>query len=329
MGFLGEKPIKMKQEYRVIAIISLILMFLPWLLPNRYLLNVAMLVGVYSFITIGLNLLLGYAGQISLGHAAFYGMGAYTVAILTTRFNWPSFLALGAALILVGLIAWLIGKPTLKLKGHYLAMATLGFGLIIQILLEEMVDLTGGPQGIGGIPKLSLFGFCFQDDFRSFFLIWGLVMFVQLMVVHLVKGKMGRAFLAIHSNELAAATVGINTAALKQTAFVMSAVLAGLAGAFYAFSINYISPEPFGFNFSIMLVTMVVIGGMGDLWGPILGTALLGILPELLRGFKNFDIAVYGLLLILIMIFMPKGVISVFHWMRKQMPKSGPRGSNQ
>lgn len=319
----------MKQEYRVIAIISLILLVIPWLLPNRYLLSVAVLVGIYSFITIGLNLLLGYAGQISMGHAAFYGMGAYTVAVLTTRFQWDPFLALCMALLVVGVIAWLIGKPTLKLKGHYLAMATVGFGLIIQILMDELVEITGGPQGISGIPKLAILGFSIKDDFRAYFLIWGLVMAVQWMVVNLIKGKMGRAFLAVHTNESAADSLGINTASLKQTVFVMSAVLAALAGAFYAFTINYISPEPFGFNFSIMLVTMVVIGGMGNLWGPLLGTALLGILPELLRSFKNFDIAVYGLLLIIIVIFMPKGVISIFDWMAKQLKRSRQRGPNQ
>jgi branched-chain amino acid transport system permease protein len=316
----------MKQEYRVIAIISIILLAIPWLLPNRYLLNIAVLVGIFTFIAIGLNLLLGYAGQISLGHAAFYGMGAYTVAVLTTRFQWDPFLALCTALLLVGVIAWLIGKPTLKLKGHYLAMATLGFGLIIQILLDEVVDITGGPQGISGIPKLVIFGFQFKDDFRTYFLIWGLVMAVQWMVVNLIKGKMGRAFLAIHTNELAAEAMGINTASLKQTVFVMSAVLAALAGAFYSFTINYISPEPFGFNFSIMLVTMVVIGGMGNLWGPIIGTALLGIMPELLRSFHNFDIAVYGLLLILIVIFMPKGVISIFDWLAQSLKKASKGG---
>lgn len=311
----------MKQENRVIIIISILLFIIPWLLPNRYLLNIAVLVGIYTFITIGLNLLMGYAGQVSMGHAAFYGLGAYTVAVLTTRYQVDPFLALCVSLLLVGVIAWFIGKPTLKLKGHYLAMATLGFGLIIQILMDEMVEITGGPQGIGEIPKLVIFGFSFKDDFRIYFLIWGLVMVVQWMVVNLVKGKMGRAFLAIHANELAADSLGVNTASLKQTVFVMSAVLAALAGAFYAYSINYISPEPFGFHFSIVLVTMVVIGGMGNIWGPILGTALLGIIPELLRSFKNFDIAVYGLLLIVIVIFMPKGVISLFTWAGQKTAK--------
>ena len=248
-----------------------------------------------------------------MGHAAFYGLGAYAVAVLTTKYQWNPLLALGVSLILVGIIAWIIGKPTLKLKGHYLAMATLGFGLIIQILLDELVDLTGGPQGISGIPKLNIAGFSISDDFRMYFVVWGLVILVQLMVGNVIKGKIGRAFLAVHSNELAAETMGIHTASLKQTVFIISAVLAALAGGLYAFSINYISPEPFGFNFSIMLITMVVIGGMGDLWGPLIGTALLSIIPELLRGFKNFDIALYGLMLMLIIIFLPKGVVSIIY----------------
>jgi branched-chain amino acid transport system permease protein len=326
MESLVERPTDMKHEYRIIIMLSVLLFIVPWILPNRYLLNVAVLIGIYSLIAIGLNLLVGYAGQISLGHAAFYGIGAYTAAVLTTRFNWNTLPALGGALLLVGVIAWIIGKPILKLKGHYLAMATLGFGLIMEILLNEL-DLTGGPQGISNIPKLNVLGLRFSDDFHFYFLIWGSVILVQLMMVNLIKGKMGRAFLAIHTNELAAETLGINTAALKQAAFVISAVLAGLAGAFYAYSLNYISPEPFAFNFSIMLVTMVVIGGMGDLWGPLIGTALLGILPELLRSFKNFDIAVYGLLLILIVIFMPKGVVSLIYRLINKLQKSASKGA--
>ncbi len=312
----------MKRQYQFLIAISILLFLVPWMLPNRYLLNIAVLIGIYSLITIGLNLLLGYAGQISMGHAAFYGIGAYTVSILTIHFKWDTFTALCGSLLLVGIIAWIIGKPILRLKGHYLAMATLGFGLIVEILLNEMMELTGGPQGLSNIPKLSILGFSFSDDFRIYFLIWGLVMLVQWMMMNMMRGKMGRAFLAVHSNELAAETLGINTSALKQAAFVISAVLAGLAGAFYAYSLNYISPEPFAFNFSIMLVTMVVIGGMGNLWGPLIGTALLGIIPELLRGFKNFDIAFYGLLLILIVIYMPKGVVSLLYWAVDKVSKA-------
>jgi branched-chain amino acid transport system permease protein len=289
------------------------LLALPWLLPNRYLLNIALLIGIYCLIVTGLNLLIGYAGQISLGHAAFYGLGAYTAAILTTKYHWGTFLALVTSVFLVTIIAWLIGKPTLKLKGHYLAMATLGFGIIIQILFNEMVGLTGGPQGIAGIPKLEIFGFKFATDLELYYLVWGAVILVQIMVMNLIRSKVGRAFLAIHTNEPAAEALGIDTANLKLLVFVLSGALAGLAGTFYAYSINYLSPNPFGFNFSILLLTMVMVGGMGDLWGAVLGTVLLGIIPELLRQFKDFEQVIYGILLILIVIFMPKGAISIIY----------------
>lgn len=316
----------MKKEYLPVIFIGLALFIIPWILPNRYFLTVAVLIGIYSLIVIGLNLLIGYAGQISLGHAAFYGLGGYGVAIFTTKLNWSPFLSLIASLVIVAFIAWVIGRPTLKLKGHYLAMATLGFGLIVQILLEEMADLTGGPQGISGIPKLSILGLKFSGDFQLYFLVWGLVMMVQVMLTNLIRGKVGRAFLAIHTNEVATESLGVDTARLKLSVFVISAVLAGLAGCFYAFSINYLSPEPFGFGFSILLLTMVIVGGMGDLWGPILGTVLLGILPEVLRAFKDFDILVYGLLLMLIVIFMPRGVISMFYKQREN-GRGGEKGA--
>ncbi len=301
----------MNRKYIPLWVMALLVCILPWLLPNRYFLNITVIMGIYALITVGLNLLIGYAGQISLGHAAFFGIGSYTAAILTVQYQWNPWLALIVSILLSVLAAWIIGKPTLKLKGHYLAMATLGFGFIVQILMAELVGLTGGPQGISGIPKLAIGGFRFSSDFRLYFLVWGFVVVIQWMIIHLIYGKIGRAFLAIHTNEMAAESLGINTARLKLVVFMMSAGLAGLAGGFYSFAINYINPEPFGFNFSIILVTMVVVGGMGDLWGPILGTVILTLIPEVLRAFKDFDILIYGFILMMIIIFMPDGIISL------------------
>ncbi len=301
----------MNKKYAPLWFLALFACILPWVLPNRYFLNIAVIMGIYALITLGLNLLIGYAGQISLGHAAFFGIGSYTAAILTVQFGWNPWLALVAAIAITILGAWIIGKPTLKLKGHYLAMATLGFGFIVQILMSELTTLTGGPQGISGIPKLALGGFRFSGDFQLYFLVWGFVVAVQWMMIHIIYGKIGRAFLAIHTNEAAAESLGINTARLKLTVLMISAGLAGLAGVFYAFAINYINPEPFGFNFSILLVTMVVVGGTGSLWGPVLGTVILTLIPEVLRVFKDFDILIYGLILMLIIIFMPDGMISL------------------
>jgi branched-chain amino acid transport system permease protein len=303
----------MNKKYTPLCIMTLFLLVLPWMLPNKYFLNITVIIGIYALLTIGLNLLIGYAGQISLGHAAYFGLGSYTVAILTTLYKWDTLLALIMAVVFTAVAAWIIGKPTLKLKGHYLAMATLGFGFIAQIMMAELTGLTGGPQGISGIPKLSVLGFRFSGDFQLYFLVWGLVVIVQMMTIRLIGGKIGRAFLAIHTNETAAESLGINTVRLKLMAFIISAALAGLAGGFYAFSINYINPEPFGFNFSILLVTMVVVGGMGDLWGPILGTVILTIIPEVLRVVKDFDILIYGLILMLIIIFMPQGMIALIY----------------
>jgi branched-chain amino acid transport system permease protein len=315
----------MIRDRRILIILALVLIVLPWLMPNRYYLTIAVLIGIYALITIGLNLLIGFAGQISLGHAAFYGLGAYMAAILATQAHWPTFPALIAGAFFAALIAWIIGRPTLKLQGHYLAMATLGFGMIVYIFMEELAELTGGPQGLTNIPKLDILGFSFSDDFRVYFLIWGLVIVAQWMVLNLLRGRTGRAFMAIHANEPAAASLGLDTAALKLTVFVISAAMAGLAGGIYAFSINYISPEPFGFHFSILLVTMVIIGGMGDSWGPILGTVLLGVLPELLRVFKDFDILIYGLMLMVIIIFLPKGLIALLYGIRLPFRRKGGR----
>ncbi len=301
----------MKNNRRMLWSVSLALMVTPWLLPNRYLLNVAVLIGIYALAVIGLNLLIGYAGQISLGHAAFFGIGAYGAAILTTRFHWDPFLALAAAACLVAGVAWVIGRPALKLQGHYLAMATLGFGIIVQIFMDELVEWTGGTQGMSNIPKLSIGGYQFSGDFQLYFLVWGLIVLVQLLLQNLLGGKIGRIFLAIHTNETAAESLGINTARLKVQVFVFSAVLAGVAGGLYAYAISYISPEPFGFGFSVLLLTMVAIGGMGSLWGPVVGTVLLGVLPELLRSFKDFDILIYGVLLMMIIFFLPKGVVAL------------------
>jgi branched-chain amino acid transport system permease protein len=314
----------MNKKYLALLALSLFLLVVPWLLPNRYFLNIAVIIGIYLLTTIGLNLLIGYAGQISLGHAAFFGIGSYTVAILTTLCKWDSSIALVAAIFIAVMAAWIIGKPTLKLKGHYLAMATLGFGFIVQIFMEELAGLTGGPQGISGIPKLSILGFKFGGDFQLYFLVWAFVVLVQLMTIHLISGKIGRVFLAIHTNETAAESLGINTANLKLMVFMISAALAGIAGGFYAFSINYINPEPFGFSFSILLVTMVVVGGMGDLWGPILGTVILAVIPEFLRAFKDFDILIYGLILMLIVIFMPQGVISLIYRVFEKVTSEKP-----
>lgn len=271
--------------------------------------NVLVFVGIHTILAVGLNLLLGYAGQISLGHAAFFGLGAYTSGILTSTYALNPWLAMIIAAVAVGGMAFVIGFPVLKLKGHYLAMATLGLGIIIYITFNEAVDLTGGPSGLSGIPNLSLGPLIFDNDLKNYYLIWCFTLATMLLSINLAHSRIGRALRAIHDSEVAARVMGVNARLLKVQIFALSAVISAVAGSLYAHTMTFVSPASFGFNFSIELVTMVIIGGLGSIYGSFLGAALLTLLPELLRAFQDYDIVIYGLLLIVMTMFMPGGLV--------------------
>ncbi len=299
----------MKKEIIKFLIFAILLLTVPFFFKGGYLLNVLIFVGIHTMLAIGLNLLLGFAGQISLGHAAFFGLGAYFSGILTVTYGVNAWLAMLIAAFAVGTMAFLVGFPILKLKGHYLAMATLGLGIIIYIVFNEAVDFTGGPSGFSGIPNLSLGGLVFDSDFKNFYLIWSIALAVMLFSINLAHSRIGRALRAIHDSEVAARVMGINARFLKVQIFALSAVISAIAGSLYAHTMTFVSPASFGFNFSVELLTMVVIGGLGSIYGSFLGAAFLTLLPELLRTFQDYDIVVYGLLLILITMFMPGGLV--------------------
>lgn len=282
---------------------------LPAMLRDTYSVSVFVFVGIYCLITIGLSLLMGYAGQISIGHAAFYGIGAYTSGLLTTRLDWSPWLAIPAAIILAGILAALIGIPALRLTGHYLAMATLAFGVIVYVVFEAAVELTGGPSGFGQIPRLSIGSYVIRTDMQFYYLVWGLVVVALILALNIVHSRIGRALRSIHGSESAARSLGVNTALHKIQVFVLSACLAALAGSLYAHYVTFVSPTTFEFKFSVTLVTMVAVGGMSSLWGAMAGTVLLGILPEYLRGFDNYYLLIYGGILMVIMIFIPQGIL--------------------
>ena len=271
--------------------------------------NVLVFVGIHTMLAIALNLLLGYAGQISLGHAGFFGLGAYLSGILTATFGWSPWLAMPLAAGIVGLLAFLIGLPILKLKGHYLAMATLGLGIIIFIVFNETVDLTGGPSGLSGIPNLSIGTLTFDSDVKNYYLIWTITLVTVLFSLNLANSRVGRALRAVHDSEVAARVVGVNARLLKVQIFALSAVISSLAGSLYAHTMTFISPASFGFNFSVELLTMVVIGGLGSIYGSFLGAALLTLLPEFLRAAHDYDIIIYGALLMVMVMFMPGGLV--------------------
>ena len=300
-----------KRQILIFLIFAAAVLLAPLFLKGNYLLNVFVFVGINTMLAIALNLLLGYAGQISLGHAAFFGLGAYISGIITTRFPVDPFLVIILAAVCAGVLAFVvIGFPILKLKGHYLAMATLGFGIIMYIIFNETVGLTGGPSGLSGIPNLHIGSLIFDNDLNNYYLVWIFTLIVMLLSINLSQSRIGRALRAIHDSEMAARVMGVNARILKVQIFTVSAVISAIAGSLYAHIMTFISPASFGFNFSVELLTMVVIGGLGSIYGSFLGAAILTILPEFLRVFQDFDIIIYGLMLILMTMFMPGGLIS-------------------
>lgn len=300
-----------KRNYIAIATLVGFLAILPFILRNPYYIGVMVFIGIYCLITIGLSLLMGYAGQISLGHAAFFAIGAYTSGLLTTKGNLSPLLAFFLAILVAGIIAALIGMPTLKLRGHYLAMATLGIGEIVHIFLNASVELTGGPSGFGKIPRIGIGNYLIESELAHYVLVWGFVIVGLILSLNIINSRVGRALRAIHGSELAANTMGINASKYKIQVFVLSAVFASIAGSFYAHFVTFISPATFSLDFSILLVTMVVIGGLSSVWGAIMGTILLGVLPEVLRSFRDYDILIYGFILMIILIFMPEGLVGI------------------
>jgi branched-chain amino acid transport system permease protein len=299
-----------RRKILIFMIFAAAMLAAPFFLKGNYLLNVLVFVGINTMLAIGLNLLLGYAGQISLGHAAFFGMGAYISGVITARFPVDPFLVMILAALCAGTLAFAIGFPILKLKGHYLAMATMGFGIIMYIIFNETVDLTGGPSGLSGIPNLHIGSLIFDNDLNNYYLVWFFTLVVMLLSINLSQSRIGRALRAINDSEVAARVMGVNARILKVQIFTVSAVISAVAGSLYAHIMTFIAPASFGFNFSVELLTMVVIGGLGSIYGSFLGAAILTMMPEFLRVFQNFDIVIYGLMLILMTMFMPGGLVS-------------------
>ncbi len=274
--------------------------------------EVMIFVGIYGLITMGLNLLLGYAGQISLGHAAFYGLGAYASAVLTTTFGWNPWAALFAGVVLTSLVALAIGVPSLRLKGHYLAMATLGFGVIVFIVFSEWIGMTRGPSGFSDIPGISILGFALDNEVKYYYFVWTVVILSLVFSLNVVHSRIGRALRSIHESEAASNAMGVNTSRYKIQIFMLSAVLASIAGSLYSHYVRFVSPSSFDLFFSIKLLMMVVIGGMGNIWGALLGTFLITYLSnEWLYAFGEGDVLVYGAVLLLVSMFFSRGLIAL------------------
>jgi branched-chain amino acid transport system permease protein len=293
----------------------------PLVVRDAYLLRIFTLLGINLIVVAGLSLLFGYAGQVSLGHAAFVGMGAYGSAYLSQA-GWPWPVAVLAGVGLASLGGLLLALPSLRLKGHYLAMATLGFGEIMFVFFDNAEAITGGSDGLQGIPPASLGALKVTTPEGNYWLVWAFVCLVFLLVSNIVNRRPGRALRAIHGSEMGAQACGIDTVAAKIEAFVISAGLAGLAGALSAHYIGSLSPASFTLHRSVVLLTMVALGGSGSLFGAGGAAVLLtllpfadSIVPGVSRGVSEFlqdwEPDIYGLVLILVMLFLPHGLSGV------------------
>lgn len=276
---------------------------------NDYERDIMTLAAMYVVLALGLNLVVGQTGLLNLGYVAFYAIGAYTYAILNTRLGlsfWPGLLVGGGA---AAVCAVVVGVVTLRLRGDYFAIVTLGLGEITRIVLNNWDDMTGGPNGISNIGRPAFGNMVFSSPLDFYYLILGIAVIMIFGMHRLISSRVGRAWIAIREDEIAAEAMGIDTFRMKLLAFVLGSSLAGLVGVFFAAKMAFVSPESFTFLESVLILCMVVLGGMGSIPGIILGAFLLIVLPEVFRGFQDFRMIAFGFAIVLMMIFRPQGLL--------------------
>ena len=286
------------------------LFLVPWMSREQaYLILVLNITGIYIIVNSGLDIVYGYSGQISIGQAGFYAIGAYVSAILSLRLGLPVLLTMVAGALAAALAGAIIAIPSTRVVHHFLALVTIGFGEIVRLIVHNGKELTGGPDGIVAIPALKL-GSLELASIESYYYVV-LISVLALLAVKksLVNSRIGRALLAIRFNPEASMAFGIDVHRYKVLAFTIGAFYAGFGGALYAHMIRFISPETFTLDQSVLFLTMVLLGGSGSLWGPVIGSVLLMLMSELLQGFGTYQMAIYGLMIMLVLFFMPRGIV--------------------
>ena len=294
-----------------IFILLAILILVPLFIHNDYILNVAIMVGIYVILASSMNITNGYTGVFSMGHSAFYGIGAYATGILTWHFHtgfWTGLLVAGVAAILFGL---LLGLPTLRLKGIFFAFVTVSFLEILRLVTLNWTSVTRGPMGIRGIPAPTVFGWECSTNLHFYYLILIMDVLVIFLIYRVVHSRIGRAFIAIREDDLAAAALGIPTFRYRLIALSLSTFFCGLAGCFYAHYATFISVDSFGVGETFVIMTMMVVGGMGTIIGPIVGAVLLVVFPEIFRFLLEYRMIAYGVLLISVILFRPEGLFGI------------------
>jgi len=308
----------MRNKFRVwwalhqkpVAVVFLLMIFaFPFVFNNQYFVTVATLGGVYSVLAMSLNLICGYMGITSLGHAAFYGIGAYTAALLSTRLGCNFIITFIVAAIFSLLAGLLIGIPTLRLRGRYLSIVTLAFCEIIRTIENNWRSLTRGAVGITGIPEPEIFGFSFDSPRKLYYLVIALCILTFFVISRLMDSRLGRGITAVKDNEIAAEAMGVRSFRYKLMAFGISSMFAGMAGAFYAHYMSFISPLNFSFDQSTLVLSRFILGGLGNLTGSVIGAVVLTVLPEVLRPLMIWRQVIYGALLVVVIFYKPTGLL--------------------
>ena len=305
------------QKFGWLVALIILLVLPPFL--GKYTVFLLSLLAIYALVALGLNLLMGYTGQIAAGHAGFLAIGAYFTAIVGTNFEWlPCPIILILAGLFAGIIGFLLGIPILRLKGFYIAMATLAFGVVVSEVILQWSSLTGGDDGFG-VPTATIAGFAFDSDYKLFYLTITVTILLTILARNLVTGYIGRAFIALRESEVAAQTIGIDLAKYKTIAFAISAFYTGVAGGLFAYLITFLSPDAFTLELSVDFIAMIVIGGMGSILGSIIGAVILTGMQQILAGLLDLQILVFGISLIVFMIFMPRGISGMIFDIRDKL----------
>ena len=297
---------------------------LPWLISTPYWRGILIVCAMNVLLALSLNLVLGYTGQLNLGQSAFFGIGAYVSTILVKTYGWNFWLASLAAVGAAGLLGLALAAFAVRLRGHYLAIASLGFAVIVYQILLNWISLTQGPLGIYAIPPpppLALPGLPsieFGNLAHLFYLVAGFALLAYLLLDALVRSPVGETLTAIREDEVSAAALGVNCQAWKVFAFGVGAAIAGAAGCFYASFVGTLVPDAFFITESFTILAMVIVGGMGTMIGPVIGAVVLTFLPELLRGFGESRLMIYGLALTLVVLFMPGGIVQAWLALRSR-----------
>ena len=289
------------------TLLLVILVVWPLLYSNGYTMRIMTTGGLFTMLTVAVVVILGQAGQLSFAHSAFYGIGAYTAALLAMKASVPTFAALIIGALVAGVIALVVGRPVLKLRYFYLALATIGLGQIFLVLVIQLRTVTGSTMGLAPIPYLKIFGFTFGTNLRQYYLIWVIAVLVILFVDRALKYRMGRALRGIATSEIASSTLGVRTANWKLLAFVTSAVICGLAGGLFAFITLALTPSSFAFSTALLPIVMMMLGG-GSVWGAVVGAIIMTWVVNGFTSIEQYTGVVYSIIMVLLLIFLPAGL---------------------